>query len=110
MSRRMGTAQRQLHAAAVDSTSRGPAAGATRAAVAPVAWHETGPSPALLRRREQASRVRARRLFVADVLAGALLALFGILLAPGLAIVALVALPVLCGCLIWHVRERWRGR
>ncbi len=53
---------------------------------------------AVQRRRAQAARVRRRRLLVADVGLGLLLALIGLILAPGLAIVALGAAVVLAGC------------
>ncbi len=70
------------------------------------------PSPERVRRREAAARVRARRLLLADVGVGALLALIGILIAPGLAIVALFAIPLLIGCVYSLVSERtgWKLR
>jgi hypothetical protein len=69
-----------------------------------------GPAAAVQRRRMAAARVRRRRLFVADLSLGAALALFGLIIAPGLAIVALGAMVVLLGCGIWAIVERRRGR
>jgi hypothetical protein len=75
---------------------------------------DDGPTTAVRMRREHSARVRRRRLLVADVAVGAALALFGIILAPGLAIVALGAVIVLCGCAAWaageHLRRRRRRR
>ncbi|MHB8533401.1 MAG: hypothetical protein ACYDC2_11845 [Solirubrobacteraceae bacterium] len=70
------------------------------------------PSPRRARRREEAARVRARRLLLADVGVGALLALIGLLLAPGLAIIAVFAIPVLIGCVYSYFSERtgWKLR
>ncbi|HEY0517494.1 MAG TPA: hypothetical protein VGD00_10265 [Solirubrobacteraceae bacterium] len=70
------------------------------------------PSPERIRRREAAARVRARRLLLLDAGVGALLALIGILIAPGLAIVALFAIPLLIGCSYSFVSERtgWKLR
>jgi hypothetical protein len=69
-----------------------------------------GPAATVQRRRAAAARVRRRRLLVADLALGAALALFGLIVAPGLAIVALGALVVLLGCGVWAVVERRRGR
>jgi membrane associated rhomboid family serine protease len=52
------------------------------------------------RRRAQALRVRRRRLLVADVGLGALLALIGLVTAPGLAVLGIASLLVLVGCAI----------
>lgn len=57
-----------------------------------------GPRAAVQRRRAAAARVRRRRLLVADLGLGALMALIGLILAPGLAIAALGAIVVLAGC------------
>lgn len=56
--------------------------------------------PSVKRRRAQALRVRRRRLLVADVGLGALLALIGLVAAPGLAVLGIAALLVLIGCAI----------
>ncbi len=61
-------------------------------------------------RRVAAMRMRRRRLLVIDLSIAALLALFGLIVAPGLAILALFALLVLVGCAGWVVTERWRAR
>jgi hypothetical protein len=61
-------------------------------------------------RRIAASRVRRRRLLVIDLSIAAALALFGLIVAPGLAILALFALLVLLGCAGWIVTERVRAR
>jgi hypothetical protein len=60
----------------------------------------------LQRRRVAASRVRRRRLLAADLAVGAALALFGLIVAPGLAILALAGLAVLALCGIWMAGER----
>jgi len=65
---------------------------------------------ALRRRRVEAARVRRRRMLLADIAAGALLALAGIVLAPGLAILALAALLALGGCCAWVLGERVHAR
>jgi Flp pilus assembly protein TadB len=67
-------------------------------------------APDLRRRREVAAQVRKRRLLLADVGLGAALALIGLLLAPGLAIVAFGALVVLAGCAGWVATERLARR
>lgn len=63
----------------------------------------------LRRRRAQAARVRRRRLVAADIAAGVVLALAGIVIAPGLAILAIAALLTLCGCGVWVLAGRLRG-
>ena len=67
---------------------------------------------AVRRRRARALQVRRRQLLIIDIVIGLVLALVLIALAPGLAIVALVALLVLGGCAVWWlvagVRERRR--
>jgi hypothetical protein len=67
-------------------------------------------SASLRARRVAASRVRRRRLLVVDLGVGALLALFGLVVAPGLAILAIAALLVLAGCASWIGAERLRER
>ncbi len=73
-----------------------------------------GPSPVQRQRRAQSLRVRRRRLLVADIGLGIGLAILGLLLAPGLAYVALGALVVLVGCcvslVVGGVRRRRRAR
>ena len=65
---------------------------------------------ALRRRRLAATRVRRRRLLAIDLGVAAALALFGLIVAPGLAILALFALIVLVACALWIVAERLRAR
>ncbi len=65
---------------------------------------------ALRRRRAEAVRMRRRRLMLADLAAGALLAIVGIIVAPGLAILALAAALTLAGCGVWVLTERYRAR
>jgi hypothetical protein len=55
-------------------------------------------SSAVRHRRLVSSRVRRRRLLLADIALGAALGLIGLAIAPGLAIAALGALIVLAGC------------
>jgi Flp pilus assembly protein TadB len=62
------------------------------------------------RRRAAAARIRRRRLLVADVGLGLVLALLAIAIAPGLAMVALVALLVLFGCAASVFYPRVRAR
>jgi hypothetical protein len=62
------------------------------------------------RRREAAARVRRRRLAVIDLAIGATLALFGLIVAPGLAILALAALIALLACALWAGAERLLAR
>jgi len=57
------------------------------------------------RRREAAARVRRRRLAVIDLAIGASLALFGLIVAPGLAILALAGLIALFACGAWAGAE-----
>ncbi len=45
-----------------------------------------------------------------DIGLGLLIAVLALLLAPGLAIVALAALPVLAVCVVWIVLDRQRSR
>jgi len=61
-------------------------------------------------RRAAASRVRRRRLLALDLALGAGLAVFGLVAAPGLAILALGAFVALGGCLAWAAAERLRAR
>ena len=61
-------------------------------------------------RRAAASRVRRRRLLVLDVAIGAALALFGLIVAPGLAILALAGFIALGLCVAWAAFERARAR
>ena len=61
-------------------------------------------------RRAAASRVRRRRLLVLDVAIGAALALFGLIVAPGLAILALAGFLALGACVGWAAFERLRAR
>ena len=59
-------------------------------------------------RRRQASR--RRRLFRVDIGLGLLIAVVTLLLAPGVAIVAVVGLLVLAICVVSILLERWRSR
>lgn len=61
-------------------------------------------------RRAAASRVRRRRLLLLDVAIGAGLALFGLIAAPGLAILALAGFAALAVCVGWAAFERLRAR
>ncbi len=63
-------------------------------------------SPAILRRRAAAAAARRKRLLTVDLTVGAALGLALLLIAPGLAIVALVLLGALAGLLITTV-ARW---
>ena len=60
-----------------------------------------------LARRRQASR--RRYLFRVDIGLGLLIAAAALLLAPGVAIVAVVALLVLAICTLSILLERWRA-
>jgi hypothetical protein len=62
------------------------------------------------RRRLAAARVRRRRLMVIDLAIGAALALFGLIVAPGLAILALAGLIALAACGLWAGAERLLAR
>jgi hypothetical protein len=62
------------------------------------------------RRRASASRARRRRLLLLDAAIGAGLALFGLIVAPGLAVLALAALAVLGACGVSALAGRFRGR
>jgi hypothetical protein len=62
-----------------------------------------------LRARRQQAR-RRRYLVRVDIGLGLLFAVLGLLLAPGLAIVAVGALLVLAICLVWGLIERRRSR
>ena len=64
----------------------------------------------LRQRREAAARLRRRRLVAIDLGIAAALALFGLIVAPGLAILALAALIALAGCGAWVVIERVLSR
>jgi Flp pilus assembly protein TadB len=59
-------------------------------------------------RRRQASR--HRYLFRVDICLGLLIAVAALLLAPGVAIVAVAALLVLAICSVSILLERWRSR
>jgi Flp pilus assembly protein TadB len=65
---------------------------------------------ALRRRRIAAARVRRRRLLVGDLGIAAALVVFGLIVAPGLAIIAIGALIVLAACVVWIVLERRHAR
>jgi hypothetical protein len=69
-----------------------------------------GPDPLLQRRRSEAARVRRKRLLAADICIGAALALFGLIAAPGLAILALAALLALALCGLWIAIEKLHAR
>jgi hypothetical protein len=56
-----------------------------------------GPPRSLHRRRVAAAEARRRRLLLIDLALGVMLALLAIVIAPGLAIVALVAVVVMLG-------------
>jgi len=64
----------------------------------------------LRRRRAEAARVRRRRLVVLDLGIGGALAIFGLIAAPGLAILALAAFLALGACAAWVLGERIRAR
>jgi Flp pilus assembly protein TadB len=64
--------------------------------------------PHLRARRRQARR--RRHLMRVDTGLGLLIAVVALLLAPGVAIVAIAALLVLAGCIVSFVFERWRSR
>lgn len=64
----------------------------------------------LRRRRAQAAKVRRRRLVVLDGGIGAALAIFGLIAAPGLAILGLAAFLALGACAAWVLGERIRAR
>ncbi len=53
---------------------------------------------------------RRRRLLRVDIGLGLLVAILGLLLASGLAIVAVAALVVLAVCIVSILFERWRAR
>lgn len=59
-------------------------------------------------RRRQASR--RRHLFRVDIGLGVLIAVVALLLAPGVAIVAVAALLVLVICIASILLEQWRSR
>lgn len=67
-----------------------------------------GPSASVLRRRQVAAQARRRRLLLADVALGAVVALLALVLGPGLAPAAIGALLVLGGCAVSLARERRR--
>lgn len=68
-----------------------------------------GPSARILRRRQQAAHTRRRRLLRIDLAAALLLALFVLVLVPGLAISALIALALLAACGVWAALARRRA-
>jgi Flp pilus assembly protein TadB len=69
------------------------------------------PSTRLLeRRRQAAARVRRRRLLFADMTLGLAIAVIALVIAPGLAIVAILALVVLLGCAGSLLLDRVRAR
>ena len=70
---------------------------------------DLGPSARILRRRQEAARARRRRLLRVDLAAALLLALLVLVLAPGLAIAALVALALLAACGVWAALARRRA-
>jgi fatty acid desaturase len=59
------------------------------------------------RRRQESRR---RYLFRVDICLGLLIAVAALLLAPGVAIVAVAALLVLAICVVSILLERWRSR
>jgi hypothetical protein len=68
---------------------------------------------ALRRRRIVAARVRRRRLMLGDLAVAVTVAVLAVILAPGLAIVALGAVLVLGACGAWLAGARlrtWRAR
>jgi len=79
---------------------------------APGERREDGPLlfPAARRRRAAAARARRKRLLRIDIALALLLALATLVLAPGLAMVALIALGVLVLCALSLVVERLRAR
>lgn len=83
-------------------------AAAEIAAPAPAAHAWT--SRSIHRRRADAARARRRRLLAIDAAIAVIIALLAIVLAPGVAIVALVALLVLAACGAWVLGERLRRR
>ncbi len=71
----------------------------------------TGHGDDLSRRRARRAQARRERtLLRADVAAGSVVAIIGLIVAPGLAIVAIVALAVLAVCGVWLLIERRRAR
>jgi low temperature requirement protein LtrA len=64
----------------------------------------------LQQRRVAALRARRRRLLAIDLGIAAGLALLGLVVAPGLAVLALFAFLVLLACAAWVLIERVRGR
>lgn len=62
------------------------------------------------RRRAHAARARRRRLLAVDAAIAVAIALIALVLAPGVAIVAIVALLVLAVCGAWVLGERVRRR
>jgi len=76
----------------------------------PTELYPTGPAAAVVRRRAAAARVRRRRLLLVDAGIGLLLAVLGLILAPGLAILALAAFVVLVLCAVWLLGERIAAR
>lgn len=68
------------------------------------------PEPIRRRRQEAAARIRRRRLLVGDVLLGLALCLTGLMIAPGLAVIAIAAPVVLLACGLSTLYGRRRGR
>jgi Flp pilus assembly protein TadB len=71
---------------------------------------DLGPSARILRRRQEAARARRSQLLRADLALGLLLALLVLVLAPGLAIAAIIALTILAACGTWMAVARLRAR
>jgi Flp pilus assembly protein TadB len=67
-------------------------------------------SASIRRRRAEAAAARRRRLMLVDLGIGLVLALFVILLLPGLAIVAIVLIGAVVGLAGWTVFSRVRRR
>lgn len=71
----------------------------------------TGGGDDLSRRRARRAQARhERQLLRADVAVGIVVAIVGLIIAPGLAVVAIVALAILAVCGVWLLLERRRGR
>ena len=67
-------------------------------------------SAVVRRRRRDSQRIRRRRLLLADLGIGAVLGLLCLIVTPGLAIAALVAIVVLAGCALAGVAGFARRR
>ncbi len=83
---------------------------AGRHTAAPAAAGDDAPSTVTLRRRVAAAKARRQRLLRIDVGLGVLLALLTIVIAPGLAIVALIALLALLAGAVSLAVERLAAR